>query len=294
VRIDELPDRPAGAAKTSRNDPIIIMAYAGCRAGHLRSVLSAFPELACTEQTGILPLFHHAVTTWQAVDGDASGRVSPLASASLRALSAGLMTAILARQGGSRWCEFTTAPPVVAQTFSRLYPQARFLIAHCRADTVVRAIISSSRWGVEGPEFSPFVSAHPSSPVAALASYWATHTAQQLEFEQAHPGNCLRVRVEDLTANAAQTQLAISDFLGATAREMPALFSQDEPRDWQAGDGVSATGLPIDRIPAPLLTQVNELHHSLGYPPVTAVGAAGQDLGQDLSLLSGFHGPLDR
>jgi hypothetical protein len=273
MSVRELPGRPAEAVGTSRNAPVIVMTYAGSGAEQLRSVLSAFPELACTQQTGILPLFQHAVTTWQTVDGGVGEGVSPLAAASLRALSAGLMTAIFARQRGSRWCEFASAPPAAAQTFARLYPQARFLIAHRRADTVVRAIIGSSRWGLEGAEFAPFVSAYPANLVAALVGYWAAHTAQQLELEQAHPEKCHRVRIEDLTANAVQARLGISHFLGLDGRGAASPLTRDDGQTRAAVDGVPATGLPLDRIPASLLARANELHHRLGYPPVTAAGA---------------------
>ena len=271
--VGELSSPPPEAAANFRNGPIIVMAYAGSGGDQLRSVLAAYAELACTQRTGILSLFHHAVTTWQTVDGNVGGGVSPLAAASLRALSAGLMTAVLARNGGRRWCEFTSGATTTAESFARFFPQARFLIAHCRADTVVRAGIGSNRWGLEGPEFAPFVSAHPASPVAALASYWAVHTAQQLEFERAHPEECHRIRVEDLTSNGAQALLDISDFLGLDGRGMSPSFTHYDARNWQVGEDAPATGLPIDRIPASLLAQVNELHHSLGYPPVTAAGA---------------------
>lgn len=269
MSVGELSNRSGEAAKTARNAPVIVMAYTGSGADRLWSVLSAFPELACTQRTGILPLCHQAVTAWQAVDARGGEGISPLAASSVRALCSTLVSAILAREGGRRWCEFTTAPPAAARTFSRLYPGARFLIAHRRADTVARAIIGSGRWGLEGLEFAPFVSAHPASPVAALASYWATHTAQQLEFEQANPEVCQRVRVEDLAENAAQAMPDISDFLALDGAHV-------SPHGWdqQAGTGTpdAALGLPLNLIPAPLLAQVNDLHRSLGYSPVTAVG----------------------
>ena len=268
--VRQLPNRVAQTSESSPNGPIVVMAYPGAGADQLRSVLSAFPGLACTQQTGILPLFHHAVTTWQAVDGGGGGGISPLAAASLRALSAGLMTAVLARQGGGRWCEFATAPPAAARSFAELYPQARFLVVHCRAETAAHAIVGSSRWGPEGTEFAPFVSAYPASPVAALASYWVAHAAPQLEFEQAQPGKCLRVRIEGLTANSAQTLLAISDFLALDDSGMPPFFARNDDQAWQAAADAAAPGLPIDRIPAPLLARVNELHRSLGYSPVAA------------------------
>lgn len=268
MSVGELQDRSAEAARRSRAAPVIVMACAGSVTGRLRSVLSVSGELACTQGTGILPLCHQAVSTWQAVDGGAGAGPAPLAASSVRALCSTLVTAILAREGGSRWCEFTSAAPAAAQTFARLYPQARFLIAYCRADTVMRAVIGASRWGPEGPEFAPFVSACPANPVAALASYWATRTAQQLEFEQAHPGICHRVRVEDLTADDAQAVADISDFLALGDKHTPLPHIQDDDPDLQSGGD-----LPLDRIPAPLLAQVNELHLGLSYSPVTAAGA---------------------
>lgn len=275
MSVDQKPHRTAEAPSSSRNAPVIVMTYTGSGADRLRSALSAFPELACTERTGILPLCHHAVTAWQAADGGTAGGLAPLAASSVRALCSTLVTAILARTGGRRWCEFTSAPPAAAQTFARLYPQARFLIAYRRADTMMRAVIGSSRWGLEGPEFAPFVSAYPANPPAALADYWATCTAQQLEFEQAHPGICRRLRIEDLAASPAQALPGIKGFLALDEADMSPWHAQDDDRDVQPGE--PAGGLPFDRIPASLLSQVNDLHRSLGYRPVAAAGAQHPD-----------------
>jgi hypothetical protein len=273
MTVNELSHRRADAAESARAAPVIVMAYTGSGADQLRPALSVFPELTCTTGTGILPLCHQAVIAWQAVDGHGGEGFSPLGAASARTLSAGLVTAILAGNGGSRWCEFAFAPPVAAQTFVRLYPQARFLIVYRRADTVVRAIIDANRWGLAGPEFAPFVSANPASSVAALASYWVTRTTQQLEFEQAHPQSCLRVRIEDLNANAAQALLDIGDFLSLGVRDAAPWLAQDESGSQAAEVNSPPAGLPLAQIPAPLLRQLSELHRRLGYPPVTTAEA---------------------
>ncbi len=273
MSISQLPHRPTAAAQSAQAAAVIVMGYTGSGAGRLRSAMSAFPGLACTGGTGILPLCHNAVTTWQTVDGHDDEGFSPLGAASARALSTGLVTAILARNGGSRWCEFTTAAHAAAQTFARLYPQTRFLIVHCRADTTVRTILGSSRWGLAGPEFAPFVAAHPASSLAALASYWVTHTTQQLNFEQAHHQSCLRVRIEDLTANSPQTLLDISDFLSLDKAAASPWLIQEKHGSQPADADSPATGIPLTLIPAPLLAQLNDLHHKLGYPPITDVEA---------------------
>jgi hypothetical protein len=271
MSIRELPHRPADAVQRTQAPAVIVMAYTGSGAARLRSAMSAFPGLTCTGGTGILPLLHTAVTTWQTVDGRDDERFSPLAAASARALSTGLVTAILARDGGSRWCEFTTAPQAAAQTFARLYPQTRFLIVHRRADTMVRAILDASPWGVAGPEFAPFVAAHPASSLAALASYWVTHTTQQLDFERAHHEWCLRVRIEDLAANSAQTLRDISDFVSIDQAAASPWLTQDKHGGQPADADSPATGVPLILIPAPLLAQLNDLHRKLGYPPITDV-----------------------
>jgi hypothetical protein len=275
MSVDQLAARAAEAARSSRNAPVIVMGYAGSGAARLRSVLSGFPELACTQQTSIVPLCHQALTAWQAVDDRGTAGISPLAAASVRALCGGLVTAILAREGGSRWCELTSAPPAAALAFARLYPGTRFLIVHRRADTMMRAVASAGRWGLAGQEFAPFVSAHPANPVAALASYWATHTARQLEFEQENPGACHRVRIEDLTGNAAETLPAISDFLALDGAHLSPSLTGDDEWDRQADPGApdADPGFPLDQVPGPLLAQVNELHRSLGYHLVTAAAS---------------------
>lgn len=250
---------PAEVAANSRAAPVIVMAYAGYGADQLRSALSVFPGLTCTSATGILPLCHSAVTAWQKIDGSAGNGLSPPAAASVKTFTAGLMTAILARYGGARWCEFTSAPPAAASTFARLYPQTLFLTVHRQADIVIRAILNGSRWGLAGPEFAPFVSASPESSVAALASYWATHTARLLEFERAHRGTCLRVRIEDVRETPKQALLDIGDFLSCHAIDVDA-----QP----AEPPLSAPGLPLNQIPSALLSQLSDLHDALGYAAV--------------------------
>jgi hypothetical protein len=268
----ELGNRPHEVTAAARNAPVVVMGYSGSGAERLRSALSWFPELACTQGTGIVPLCHQAVTAWQTVEARDGARVSPLAAASVRALCGGLVTAILAHEGGRRWCELSSAPIAAMQTFVSLYPAARFLIVHRRVDAVVRTVIGSGRWGLEGREFAPYVSAYPASPVAAVVGYWAAHTAEQLEFERANPETCHRVGAGDLAGDAARILPEISDFLALGGESPPPPRILDDDRDGPADPGAPAADplLPLDRIPGPLLARVNDLHHSLGYPPVTA------------------------
>jgi hypothetical protein len=266
---------------SSRAAPVIVLGYAGCGADQLRPTLSALAGLTCTAGTGIVPLCHQAMSAWQAIDGPRSGEeFSPLAAASVRALSGALVTAILAGDGGSRWCEFASAAPAAGRTFARLYPQTRFLTVHRQAGAAIRAILDANPWGLAGSEFAPFLAASPGSTVAALAAYWAAHTAELLEFEHAHGGSCLRVRIEDFRADEIRATAHIGNFLRTGGRDDPLWFSHEngshengsheDGSHESAGMALPAVGLPLARIPAALLSQLNDLHGRLGYPPVTA------------------------
>ena len=262
------------AGKVQRAAPVIALTFTGAGADHLRQLLSGLDGLACTAGTGVLPLCHQAATAWQMVDSRAGAGLSSLAATSIRALSTTLLTAVLAREGGSRWCEFAIAPPLTAETFLRLYPQTRFLIVHRRAEAVIRAVLTADPWGLAGAEFAPFVSAHPASTVAALASYWAAHTSSLLEFERNHNGSCLRIRMEDVHSSPALALRDISQFLALDVAERSVLpgTALDEPTaDSVPGD---AGELPVDQIPPPLLARLNELHERLGYPALTGTGTA--------------------
>jgi hypothetical protein len=268
MSVGELSRRPADAARDSRTAPVIVLAYAGSGVDQLRSLLDRFAGLTCTTGTGIVPLVHQALATWRVVDRRPGHPSSPLGIASVRTFSAGLITAIMARDGGRRWCEFSSAPPVTAQAFAHVYPQARFLIVHRRSDAVVRDLIDANRWGLSGPEFAPFVSAYPASTVAALISYWIARTTQQIEFRQAHPGSCLPIRTEDLGGDPAEVILNISEFISAAPVADPSWLTDAQDSGRPAGQVPCSERFPLDQIPAPLLERLNELHRELGYAPI--------------------------
>jgi Sulfotransferase family len=285
---------PADTTQTIRNAPVIVMAYTGSGADQLRSQLSAFPGLTCTAGTGILPACHQAAAAWHAADSTAGGVLSPLATKTITTVVTALTAAVLARGGGSRWCEFTTAPPPAADTFARLYPQTRFLTVHRRADSTIRAILDASPWGLTGPVFAPFTSASPVSTLTALAAYWAAYTTQQLAFERAHPRTCHRVRIEDIQADTSQTIADITAFLtlDTTLTPPPLLPGSNGHHPATGIPHTNPAQIPLDQIPAPLKNQLNDLHDTLGYPPLTPastrqqrslVSAADGDIGAELA-----------
>lgn len=259
-------DRPAAGDGGNRGAPIIVLTYPHAGGDELSSLLARHQDLACTAGTGILPLCEQAAAAWGAVDGRAAGRPSQLADTSTRTLVTTMITALLAGRGKRRWCEVATAAPDAAATFARLFPGTRILCLHRACPDVVRAALHASRWGLAGPAYAAFTSAHPASTTAALTAYWSTHTTSLLAFEQAHPGICHRVRYEDLGAGSLS---ALSDFLGLEhPGTPPPAWLYDESAGQAPGTGGADAGFPAGQVPPGLLERANGLMERLGYRPI--------------------------
>jgi Sulfotransferase family len=266
--------------------PVVVLACAYSGVERLEHLLADCTALACTSGTGLLPLCAEAADTWQRVDGRA-GPLSSLAASSLRALAGNMITVILARSGGSRWCEISFTPPAVAETFLRLYPETRFLCWHRDSQDVIRAGVQANPWGLAGRGLAPFVAAYPGSSAAAMAAYWAERTEALLHFEDAHPDHCHRVRYEHVARHPDQAATEISAFLGLDAAaplagpiagRLARVLDNGAPAG-QGGGGqhTESAGLqlPADHLPEALAEQVNGLQARLGYPPLILAGPAG-------------------
>jgi Sulfotransferase family len=252
--------------------PVVVLTYPYGGAEQLHAALAAHPGVACTSATGVLPLCEQAIHTWRRVEGRPQEALPGLAAASTRALTAALVTSILARTGAARWCEIAVAPPSCAEAFLWLYPDTKLVLLHRACFSVIDAVVRANPQGLTEPIFLPFAAANPANAAAAVAAYWADRTGPLLAFEQAHPGACLRVRYEDLAAHPHSTASEIFAFAGLSGVAAPTLASagpgaatarQDGP---QPGTTSHGSAIPPGLIPAPLLDQVNDLLTRLGYP----------------------------
>lgn len=252
--------------------PVIVLTYGQAGARRLQAFLDGQPELACTTATGLLAACDQAAAAWRQAERRPAGQLSALAITSLRTLASAIITTITAAAGRPRWCETSAAERSAAETFLRVFPATRFLCLHRAFPDVAFAVLSANPWGVSGPGFAAYTAAHPASTLAALAAWWAGHTAQILAFEQDHPDACRRIRYEDLAENPGVAEHGIREFLGLKAgiAAVPALpgAAADGPSGADA-PGCGA-GIPAAQIPPPLLHQVNNLHARLGYPALPA------------------------
>jgi hypothetical protein len=264
--------------------PVVVLAYAYSGVARLEDLLAS-SVLTCTSGTGLVPLCAEAADAWQRVD-DRAGPMSQLAASSVRALVSNMITVILARSGGSRWCEISFSPPSVAETFLRLFPGARFLCWHRDCRDVMRAGVQANPWGLAGRGLAPFVAAHPGSSAAALAAYWAESTEALLLFEEAHADASRRLTYEDLTRHPDRAAAEISVFLDLDAADslvggssgLMAWPPDDDACTENGGNGQEAKPaglqLPASHLPKALVDRVNGLQARLGYAPLALASPA--------------------
>ena len=130
-------------------------------------------------------------------------------------------------------------------------------------------------------DLKDYVVANPGNLVAAMVDSWVDKSRLMLDFEEAEPDRCYRIRYEDVVLRPAQALPPLFEFLGVEwDPELPQrVFST--PHDLGAGDPkVHFTGV-IDpsyvgkgkqihygEIPAAQRERMNELLRRLGYPEV--------------------------
>jgi hypothetical protein len=187
-----------------------------------------------------------------------------------------------------------TAEPAAAETFLRIVPGTQFLCLHRSCPDVVRAVLSSSPWGIIGGQFTPYLQACPANIAAAIAAYWADRAGQLLDFESRHPESALRVRYEDLASDPAATSQAISEFTGMTPASAVRELAADELPGGAATGGDPAgldASFPVAMLPPQLVQRISHLHEQLDYPRVSATSQTSQELTGPAAGRSGFSGP---
>ena len=272
---------PGQARQAPAAGPVVVLTYSFSVWHRLQDVLERHPELACTAGTGILGLCDMAARAWANVEESDGEHLSSLAATSIRATLVPMMTIMMARSSRARrWCETATAEPAAAETFLRIVPGTQFLCLHRSCPDVVRAVLSSSPWGIIGGPFIPYLQAYPANTAAAIAAYWANSAGQLLDFEARHPGSALRVRYEDLASDTAATLRAISAFTGITPASPVHELAWDEPPGGGTTGGGPAgpdTGFPAAMLPPQLMQRINHLHDQLSYPHVSASAPTPQE-----------------
>jgi len=241
-----------------------VLTYAHAGAELLTQALSASTSLACTSGTGLLPVCHAAVSTWQRLE-NRDGVPSALGIKSVRELARTMVTVIQAGAGASRWCETAITSAAAAGTFLQLFPTATFLCHHRSLRGVIAEGLRAYPWGLGGSPFWSYSGAHPGNNVATIAAYWAACTESLLEFQARHPQSCLRIRREDIIAAPDRAIGDVYLHLGLDTRDL-AVMHQPREQSPTVSETSPDPQVPADQIPPWLLSKINDMHTRLGYP----------------------------
>jgi hypothetical protein len=249
--------------------PVVVLSYPHAGAQLLGDALAANPGLACTTGTGVLPLCHSALAAWQAMEGR-NAPPSALAVRSVRAMLDGMVTVARARSGAARWCEVAFASREAAETFLLIFPATTFVCLHRALPSLVSEAARLYPWGLGGTPFWPYAGPHLGNNLATIAAYWVASTEPLLEFEARHADRTLRMRYEDLAADAGRMADVVCGFAGL-APTGPRLAGISSPAASPAGIDL-ADSLPR-QLPGQLRSRIDALNARLGYPDLPAQDA---------------------
>jgi hypothetical protein len=267
-------------------NPVFVLCTGRSGSTLLRFLLDAHPDLACPPETKLPEVLARVSTLWSGMEafslsadgGNGTAGNPGTAVAGIRHTMDLMIGPYLARRGKKRYCDKNLGTAFYADMLLGVYPEAKFICLHRHPMDVIASGIEACPWGLANYGFESYVAGAPGNSVLALARYWADHAAAILAVEEKFPGNCHRVRYEDLVADPDAVAGGIFEFLGLppVAGISDLCFSSERERfgagDFKIWNTSQITDDSVGRgwsvpahLMAPVTQAVNELVDRLGY-----------------------------
>ena len=278
------------AIESEQPEPVFVLCMGRSGSTLLRFLLDAHPDLACPPETSLPALCTQLAVVWSLIEGaplaaergDAPPQVPDAAVKGIRRMLDEMTGSYLERRGKRLFCDKSLGSARHAGLLRQLYPQARFLCLYRHPMDMIRSGLEACPFGLTGYGFDQYIAGSPGNAVLALARYWLDNAMMIAGAEEAHPGQCHRVRYEDLVEDPERVMQGVYAFLGAgpapgVAR---ACFSGERERFGPADHKIWATSsvsgdsvgrgesVPAGLIPPQVTDAINELAVKLGYRPV--------------------------
>ncbi len=270
----------------------------------LRLILDTHPDVLCPDELNLGRLLKAlydtneglaegsgtAVSTPEEIDPASPG------AAETRRLVTAMLGDAARRKGKSLWCDKSPSNLEHMAEIAALLPGSRFILLHRHCLDFASSCLRFSTYGWFLTVVEDYVRRDHRNFLRAAIRAWNEKTRDLLDFEAAHPGDCHRLRYEDLVASPEDTARRLFAFLGLTLPPdlLARVFSSPHhQRSWNGdpnalfsraivddsvGRGAELNPRAFARVPADLLRTMNELLATLGYPAV-ATTATGFDMG---------------
>jgi protein-tyrosine sulfotransferase len=286
-----VPPAPDAAARP----PVFILTAARSGSTLLRFILDTHPDLACPPETDVGVACGYLAHAWEVIGRamasrsghePAPGSLPAEALPAVRAAADALLGTYLGSTGKRQVCDKSLSTIYYADLMAEIYPQARFICLYRHCMDVITSYVAAMPWGLsqsvpEQPAFLPmhgYVARNPGNSVAAVAEYWLDCTRRASEFEDRHPGRCVRVRYEDLVEEPEAAVAGVLSFLGLapapgivdacfrTSHDRgPSDFKIWNTRRVQRNSVGSGVIVPATRLAGSVRAGVNEMLGALGY-----------------------------
>ncbi len=213
----------------------------------LRFLLDTHPDLACPPETNIPALCSQLAVVWSLIEGaplsaergDAPPQVPDAAVKGIRRMLDEMTGSYLVRRGKRLFCDKSLGSARSAGLLQRIYPRARFVCVYRHPMDMISSGLEACPWGLNGYGFDRYIADSPGNAVLALARYWLDNAIAIAAVEEAHPGQCHRVRYEDLVRGSRRSVMQ-----EACTRSSASAWRRGRPRRASAVSGsVSVTTL---------------------------------------------------
>jgi hypothetical protein len=295
---DPAPGKAVAGHDAGADSPVFILTMARSGSTLLRFILDAHPSLCCPPELSVAATAAYLAHLWTVAEGVpspatptslAEGQLTDHARAAIREAIQAPLVPYMTERGATRWCDKSLDGVLFARVAAALWPRAQFICLYRHCMDVIASGLEACRWGPDAFGFEEFAPQFPGNNVAAIGACWADMTARIIDFEKEYPERSLRVRYEDLVADAEEVAGRIFEFLSVPA--IPGIsrscfavaHDANGPGDakiwFTAAVSAESVGrgreVPAHRLPAHVRANVNRALSELGY------GEVGEDWDAD-------------
>ena len=253
----------------------------------LRFILDAHPDLACPPETNIPALCAQLAVVCSLIEGaplsanrgDVPPEIPAAAIAGVRQTVDMITAPYVARRGKTMFCDKSLGTARYAGLLLRAWPDAKFICLYRHPMDMIRSGLDACPWGLNGYGFDQYTAESPGNAVLALSRYWLDNATAIASVEEQHPGNCIRIRYEDLVEAPEELAQQLFGFIGVAPVQgiTDRCFSPERQRFgpgdhkiWNTSKVVrdsvgSGQSIPPGLIPPPLIQPMNKLLDRLGY-----------------------------